>query len=126
MRFFLSACCFILRILLVSAEEHGDGNRSIIKVGVVLDLNSPTGALVNSSMSMALSDFYSSHSDYRTRLVLDTVDVDTELEAVSAGNNPCYLVLLCNTIRFAKIELSCLERLCVSIIYCPLSPQILV
>ncbi|XP_019160341.1 PREDICTED: glutamate receptor 2.8-like isoform X2 [Ipomoea nil] len=84
MRFFLSAFGFLLGILLVSAEEHGDGSRSAIKIGVVLDLNSPTGAAINSSMSMALSDFYSSHLDYRTRIVLDTVDVDTELDAVSA------------------------------------------
>ncbi|XP_031122953.1 glutamate receptor 2.9-like [Ipomoea triloba] len=84
MRFLLSAFCFLLGILLVSAEDHGDGSRSSIKIGVVLDLNSPTGAAINSSMSMALSDFYSSHLDYRTRLVLDTVDVDTELDAVSA------------------------------------------
>ncbi|KAH6756418.1 hypothetical protein C2S53_002419 [Perilla frutescens var. hirtella] len=46
-------------------------------VGVVLDLDlmdSPVGRIGMSYLSMALSDFYSFHVDYKTRLVLHPVD----------------------------------------------------
>ncbi|KAJ0090996.1 hypothetical protein Patl1_14361 [Pistacia atlantica] len=46
----------------------------VVDVGVVLDLNSPFGAMENMCMSMAISDFYAAHSNYRTRLFLHPRD----------------------------------------------------
>ena len=42
------------------------------KVGIILDdLNGITGKMVLSCVKMSLSDFYESHSDYKTRIVLN-------------------------------------------------------
>ncbi|ONI33251.1 hypothetical protein PRUPE_1G412700 [Prunus persica] len=45
-----------------------------INVGVVLDFDSRLGKIGLSCINMALSDFYASHSNYNTRLVLHTRD----------------------------------------------------
>uniref|UniRef100_A0A6N2KDK0 Glutamate receptor n=1 Tax=Salix viminalis TaxID=40686 RepID=A0A6N2KDK0_SALVM len=46
-----------------------------VKVGVVLDLDDVLyGNIGLSCINMALSDFYDSHSDYKTRLALTTID----------------------------------------------------
>ncbi|XP_021824206.1 glutamate receptor 2.8-like isoform X1 [Prunus avium] len=45
-----------------------------INVGVVLDLDTRFGIIRLSCINMALSDFYASHSNYNTRLVLHTRD----------------------------------------------------
>ncbi|VVA11672.1 PREDICTED: glutamate receptor [Prunus dulcis] len=51
-------------------------NKTIpVNVGVVLDdLNSRSGKIWLSCIKMALSDFYASHANYKTRLVLNTGD----------------------------------------------------
>ncbi|XP_021805283.1 glutamate receptor 2.8-like [Prunus avium] len=51
-------------------------NKTIpVNVGVVLDdLNSRNGKIWLSCIKMALSDFYASHANYKTRLVLNTRD----------------------------------------------------
>ncbi|KAG8380241.1 hypothetical protein BUALT_Bualt07G0172800 [Buddleja alternifolia] len=47
---------------------------STFQIGVVLDLDSLVGRIGHSSLSLALSDFYSSNRDYTTRLVLHVRD----------------------------------------------------
>ncbi|BFG14604.1 hypothetical protein CerSpe_008780 [Prunus speciosa] len=55
-----------------------------IPVGVVLDLNSSVGAIAESCMTVALSDFYAKHAHYRTRLDLRIRDsADDIVTAVS-------------------------------------------
>ncbi|KAH9654081.1 glutamate receptor 2.8 [Citrus sinensis] len=58
----------------------------IVKVGVILDMKSTVGSMANRTISMALSDFYSRNSHYRTRLNLLTRDSqnDVVLAAFSA------------------------------------------
>ncbi|XP_009129723.1 glutamate receptor 1.2-like [Brassica rapa] len=41
-----------------------------VRVGLVLDLGSVEGKIVGSSVSLALSDFYTVNSNYRTRIIL--------------------------------------------------------
>ncbi|XP_027061185.2 glutamate receptor 2.8 [Coffea arabica] len=45
-----------------------------VDVGLVLDMNSWAGKMSSRCISMAFSDFYASHSHYKTRLVLHTRD----------------------------------------------------
>ncbi|GKV03087.1 hypothetical protein SLEP1_g15455 [Rubroshorea leprosula] len=55
-----------------------------VNVGMVLDLEAWTGKLGLSCFNMALSDFYSNHSDYRTRLVLNTRDSKGDVVGTAA------------------------------------------
>ncbi|KAL3532889.1 hypothetical protein ACH5RR_006410 [Cinchona calisaya] len=55
-----------------------------VHVGAVLDLNSPMGAMIELCLSMALSDFYSIHSYYKTRLSIRTKNAEHELDVASA------------------------------------------
>ncbi|KAL3535329.1 hypothetical protein ACH5RR_003790 [Cinchona calisaya] len=57
---------------------------SFVHVGAVLDLNSPMGTMLDLCLSMAVSDFYSIHSDYKTRLFLHTKNAEEELDVASA------------------------------------------
>ncbi|XP_062014309.1 glutamate receptor 2.1-like [Rosa rugosa] len=43
-----------------------------VNVGVVVDLDEPSGKMYLSCIEMALSDFYASHAQYVTRVVLNT------------------------------------------------------
>ncbi|CAL8990802.1 unnamed protein product [Prunus brigantina] len=61
-----------------------------IPVGVVLDLNSPVGAIAESCMTMALSDFYAKHAHYRTRLDLHTRDSADDI--VTAASEARYMM----------------------------------
>ncbi|KAJ6856088.1 hypothetical protein NC651_037836 [Populus alba x Populus x berolinensis] len=65
-------------------------NTSIpVNVGVVLDLDSDLdGRIALSCIEMALSDFYATHGDYKTRLVLNTRDsMEDVVGAAAAANN---------------------------------------
>ncbi|KAL3532905.1 hypothetical protein ACH5RR_006426 [Cinchona calisaya] len=57
---------------------------SSVHIGVVLDSNTSMGAMVDLCISMALWDFYSVHSDYKTRLVLYRKDAQNYLDVASA------------------------------------------
>ncbi|XP_008223627.1 PREDICTED: glutamate receptor 2.8-like [Prunus mume] len=61
-----------------------------IPVGVVLDLNSSVGAIAESCMTMALSDFYAKHAHYRTRLDLRTRDSADDI--VTAASEAGYMM----------------------------------
>nr|WKY20396.1 Glutamate receptor 2.8 [Striga hermonthica] len=53
----------------------------VVPVGVVLDLGSSLGSMAASCMKMAVSDFYKSRSEYRTRLKLHVKTVDSVVDA---------------------------------------------
>ncbi|KAL3532893.1 hypothetical protein ACH5RR_006414 [Cinchona calisaya] len=63
---------------------HGTARISNVHIGAVLDLNSPMGAMIELCLSLALSDFYSIHSDYKTRLSIHTKSAEHELDVASA------------------------------------------
>ncbi|KAG9455991.1 hypothetical protein H6P81_000499 [Aristolochia fimbriata] len=68
----------------ISAAENGLVN---VHVGVILDLGSVDGVVYNSSISMAVEDFYRTIGrDYRTRLILHYQDSKSSVvEAASAA-----------------------------------------
>ncbi|KAI4335461.1 hypothetical protein L6164_014105 [Bauhinia variegata] len=43
--------------------------KELIPIGVLLDLTSPIGRMVDTCISMALHDFYTDHAHYKTRLL---------------------------------------------------------
>ncbi|KAL2502318.1 Glutamate receptor 2.7 [Forsythia ovata] len=60
--------------------SHGKNQYSLVHIGVVLDLDSSMGSIADLCINMALSDFYSEHSNYRTRLQLHTKNAESLLD----------------------------------------------
>ena len=58
-----------------------------VNVGVVLDLASLDAKIALSCINMALSDFYASHGDYKTRLVLNTRDSKKDVIGAAAAGS---------------------------------------
>ncbi|XP_019160339.1 PREDICTED: glutamate receptor 2.2-like [Ipomoea nil] len=91
----IAGFCSLLFILhLVSAGHGGKHHKSssadkthhsTVKMGAILDMKTHMGVMLNACMSMALSDFYSTHSDYRRRLVLHTMHAANALDVASAA-----------------------------------------
>ncbi|GLT85187.1 hypothetical protein SLE2022_033830 [Rubroshorea leprosula] len=86
------SCYFIvfLRLFLVKVEvavaQNNTATTTIpVNVGMILDLDEWTGKLGLSCFNMGLSDFYSNHSDYRTRLVLNTRDSKGDVVGAAAA-----------------------------------------
>ncbi|XP_050160058.1 glutamate receptor 2.8-like isoform X1 [Malus sylvestris] len=70
-RLFFS-CCFLLSWIFDVAVNAAGNTRIPVNVGVVVDLDTPSGKVYLSCIKMALDDFYASHAHYRTRLFLKT------------------------------------------------------
>lgn len=95
----LVSCLIVLLLFtfscLVSSQNDdvdggsGSGNERVwVRVGLVLDLGSVEGKMVGSSVSMALSDFYSINSHYKTRLSLSFKNSHGEpLLALASGTH---------------------------------------
>ncbi|KAK3221545.1 hypothetical protein Dsin_008570 [Dipteronia sinensis] len=62
---------FHVRVMSENLADHTQP-KSIVHIGAVFDVDSPEGAIVETCMSMAISDFYALHPHHRTRLVLET------------------------------------------------------
>ncbi|KAG8391771.1 hypothetical protein BUALT_Bualt01G0221600 [Buddleja alternifolia] len=79
---FLSAALLLLPFCTMQSSSN-----SILEfqVGVVLDLDSPVGRIGNSCLSMAHSDFYSAHPNYKTRLVLNVRDSNGSVLGAAAA-----------------------------------------
>lgn len=56
-----------------------------VKIGLLLDLNSSLGKMVESCMKMAYSDFYKLHPYYQTRLLFRTKNYHGVVEAALKG-----------------------------------------
>ncbi|GKV03067.1 hypothetical protein SLEP1_g15435 [Rubroshorea leprosula] len=93
-------CLFCLFIVFGSAEVAATQNTMEkatipVNVGVVLDMDHWVGKLGLSCINMALSDFYSNHSNYRTRLVLNIRDSKGDVVgAAAAGKNLLFHYLI--------------------------------
>ncbi|CAI9769540.1 unnamed protein product [Fraxinus pennsylvanica] len=76
----------LLLIPSLSTEQNSTDGIMSFQVGVVLDLKSPVGRIGQSCLSMALSDFYSVHTNYTTKLVLHLRDSnDSVIDAAAAA-----------------------------------------
>ncbi|XP_060673049.1 glutamate receptor 2.8-like [Ziziphus jujuba] len=72
----------------VNAVENGsmESKPQVVGVGVILNLASPVGLMAEGYISMAVSDIYAIHANYRTRLALSVKDsVGDVVEAESAA-----------------------------------------
>ncbi|WZZ54677.1 hypothetical protein YC2023_054784 [Brassica napus] len=59
---------------------------SEIKIGIVLDLQTPFSQICLTSINMSLSDFYENHSNYTTRLAIHIRDsLEDPVQASAAG-----------------------------------------
>ena len=57
-----------------------------VNVGVIVDMSTREGKIVESCISTAISDFYDVHHNYTTRVLLHTRDSKGQhLQALSAG-----------------------------------------
>ncbi|KAK1352725.1 Glutamate receptor [Heracleum sosnowskyi] len=65
-----------LHVFLCTSQSQSNphSKNATFQVGVLLDLDSPTGGIGLSYLKMALSDFYALHSNYTTRLALHVED----------------------------------------------------
>ncbi|XP_057460066.1 glutamate receptor 2.7-like [Actinidia eriantha] len=73
----LSLCLLLLSLRTISCTSQTSSSMNgtvFFQVGVVLDLDSLVGQVGLSCLSMALSDFYSIHSNFTTRLVIHVRD----------------------------------------------------
>nr|GEU93743.1 extracellular ligand-binding receptor [Tanacetum cinerariifolium] len=77
---------FNLTVKKICSKAQEDSSYKEIPVGVILDMGSWVGKTVHSCMTMALSDFYTVNSHYKTRIVLHSRDTHGEpLHALSAA-----------------------------------------
>lgn len=83
------------------------GNKTIpVNVGVVLDdLDSMEGKAWLSSIEMALSDFYASHSHYKTRLVLNVRDSNENVVGAAAAGRFSHLILTSSRVSSSNYHL---------------------
>ncbi|KAK2656086.1 hypothetical protein Ddye_009138 [Dipteronia dyeriana] len=65
--FLLFGACRVIK-----SETVADESKSLVHIGAVFDVDSAQGAIAETCMCMAISDFYDMHSTYQTRLALHT------------------------------------------------------
>ncbi|XP_031737065.1 glutamate receptor 2.5 [Cucumis sativus] len=86
----LAVIVILLNIVIMSVaaqEEEEVATAAVVKVkvGAVLDLNFSFGKMGLSCISMALADFYSSRSRYKTRVILNTIDSNNTVVGAAAA-----------------------------------------
>ena len=116
MHLFLHLWCFFLWFWLgvksseITTAGGHVGNKiaekkTLVHVGVVLDLKSPIGFAANACISTAISDFYATHSNYSTRLFLHTRNSVDVVDAAFAGKS---INLAVRLIRRIYVYLLCM------------------
>ncbi|GLT56896.1 hypothetical protein SLA2020_299090 [Shorea laevis] len=83
--FIVFCMLYFMKVELAVAQNNTATTTIPVNVGMVLDLDMWVGKLGLSCFSIALSDFYSNHSDYRTRLVLNTRDSKGDVVGAAAA-----------------------------------------
>ncbi|KAL1217173.1 Glutamate receptor 2.8 [Cardamine amara subsp. amara] len=83
---FLSYFAKFVWVFLLMEVGLGQNQKTEIKVGVVLDLQTKVSKLYLTSINMSLSDFYKDHPNYRTRLALHFRDsMEDTIQASAAA-----------------------------------------
>jgi ionotropic glutamate receptor len=82
---------FSLFLFIIISESFflakGQNTTVPVNVGVVLDLDTWNGKMGWSCINMALSDFYASHSYYKTRLRLTARDSKSDVVGAAAAGS---------------------------------------
>ncbi|KAH6779411.1 hypothetical protein C2S52_010648 [Perilla frutescens var. hirtella] len=78
----LILCILVLNTIYGDVDINSDQTQMqiAVPVRVVLDMNSSFSGMVNLCMDMAIADFYSSHSNYETRLQLHKKETKNALD----------------------------------------------
>jgi ionotropic glutamate receptor len=80
------AILFLLLIVNFGAAQNTTSKADEFHVGVILNLGSLVGKVAQTSVSLAVEDFYAAHPNYSTKLVLHIRDsMDSDVQAASAG-----------------------------------------
>ncbi|XP_020547399.1 glutamate receptor 2.9-like isoform X2 [Sesamum indicum] len=83
--FFLSHILFLFFFFHLHCQSAQNNSEQIIpsyiNIGIIEDPNSPLDAMTSSCMEMAISDFYSAHPNYTTRLRTRTRRAESLLDA---------------------------------------------
>ncbi|GMI89253.1 GLUTAMATE RECEPTOR 2.7, glutamate receptor 2.7 [Hibiscus trionum] len=86
---FITLCLFAnVRLTTVGVVAQSRNTATVtvpVNVGVVLDMDSLVGKIGMSCINMALSDFYATHSHYKTKLVLHSKDSAGDVVAAAAA-----------------------------------------
>lgn len=98
----------LLLIPSLSTEQNSTDGIMNFQVGVVLDLTSPVGRIGQSCLIMALSDFYSVHSNYTTRLNLGWRDSNESVIDAAAGGMFLHVLLIRVLVGFIHVVNECL------------------
>lgn len=88
---------FVLFVWIIVLVEVGLGKKQTneIKVGVVLDLQTPFSKICLTSINLSLSNFYKHHAHYNTRLVVHVRDsLENVVQASAAGSFLLCLLLV--------------------------------
>lgn len=77
---------FFITIFLWKLFGNGEAETTPFPVGVVLDTATLVGKMGKTSISMAVDEFYKTHQNYSTKLVIYTRDSKNDVvEAASQG-----------------------------------------
>ncbi|KAH9604467.1 hypothetical protein KSS87_015697 [Heliosperma pusillum] len=84
---------WILLLLWISATTWATGDGKVaVDIGVIYDENDALGKMGLNSIKMALSEFYNSHGDYKTRIALHTRLYRSKDSTVAAASAALYLL----------------------------------
>ena len=92
------AICPLVVLLLLLNSATVQSTPFPVSVGVVVDMDDYVGKMGLNCITMALSDFYTKHGHYKTRLVLTKRDSKKDvIGAAAAGTNTTISTYLLNS-----------------------------
>jgi ionotropic glutamate receptor len=105
------AILFLLLIVDFGVAQNTTRKATEIHVGLILNLDSLVGKVARTSVSLAVEDFYATHPNYSTKLVLHIRDsMASDVQAASAGmcSAVCHVVWIQENqiISFSIIKIS--------------------
>ncbi|KEH35891.1 glutamate receptor 2.2, putative [Medicago truncatula] len=88
LKFMVTCWCLVNLLGGILAQSKNESN-IVVKVGAVIDIssNETVGKIGLSCINMSLSDFYLSHSHYKTRIQLIVRDSHRDVVAAAAHGN---------------------------------------
>lgn len=97
MEILISLIVFFLVFSTIKSEgaDRNDGVFEEVRVGLVVDLGSIEGKILETSFSLALSDFYSVNDGYRNRVSVLVRDSQGDPLLALAAGEFLHLFLLC-------------------------------
>jgi ionotropic glutamate receptor len=82
---FMAITCIFVNMLGGMAQTRNNESSIVVKVGAVLDVTNGTVGIIGlSCINMALSDFYLTHSHYKTRIQIIVRDSHKDVVTAAA------------------------------------------